>query len=196
MRSMQSIAASVLGFAGLISSASAGTVTQTVHITATSFEQLTTFGVGALPVDPVKGEFTFTLDPTLTYQGSTDITANFLNISLGSTLEFDYDPAASPYVTIGGSAQGVGGFQFATDDFSLALNINTLQPASFAFTQAGIANGWNALTVFAEAGPFPPPPPPPGTPIPPAALMLGTALAALSALGWMRGRLHFGVSAL
>jgi hypothetical protein len=65
--------------------ASAGTITETINFTASGFRSFTPgFSV---PVDPVIGSFTITLDPTITTIGTT-ITLNNINITLSAAAPF------------------------------------------------------------------------------------------------------------
>src|SRR5262249_20719987 len=65
--------------------ASAGTITETINFTASGFPSFTPgFSV---PVDPVIGSFTITLDPTITTIGTT-ITLNNINITLSAAAPF------------------------------------------------------------------------------------------------------------
>ena len=79
------------------------------------------FPTGA-PVDPVVGSFTITFDPTQSYTEETSgITLNSLNINLGSEFGFDYAPAPTPIIIVGGIRTGVHGITPGTDDFFLPI---------------------------------------------------------------------------
>jgi hypothetical protein len=62
----------------------AGTITETINFIASGF------GAGA-PVDPVKGSFTITLDPTMNISGGTTFTLNNINLTPGANTLFFYN---------------------------------------------------------------------------------------------------------
>src|ERR1700722_7769115 len=99
--------------------ANAALVNDLVTFTASGFTSA--FGQ-PVPTDPVTGSFTITFDPTQTYVDQTvGITLNSLNISLGSTLAFDYSPTANSH----GDADElvVGGLQAGADSVFLSPTV-------------------------------------------------------------------------
>jgi hypothetical protein len=69
--------------------ASADTITETINFTASGFRDVNHPGV-SVPVDPVIGSFTITLDPTIstTSTTGTTITLNNINITLSAAAPF------------------------------------------------------------------------------------------------------------
>jgi hypothetical protein len=120
------------------------TSTYDVTFTATGFSS---FPAGETsPVDPVTGSFTITFDPTQTYTDETaGITLTGLNISLGSSLGFDYSPTgmAADELFVGGISDTVKLVQFSpsTDDFVLQIKDfttnSTFNQVVYAQTGAG-----------------------------------------------------------
>jgi len=96
MRSILLFSAFVAGSVAVgAQAADAALVHDLVTFTASGFTSA--FGE-PVPTDPVTGSFTITFDPTQTYVDQTvGITLNSLNISLGSTLAFDYSPTANSH---------------------------------------------------------------------------------------------------
>ena len=118
---------SILLFSGFVAgsvavgaqAADAALVHDLVTFTASGFTSA--FGE-PVPTDPVTGSFTITFDPTQTYVDQTvGITLNSLNISLGSTLAFDYSPTANSH----GDADElvVGGLQAGADSVFLSPTV-------------------------------------------------------------------------
>jgi hypothetical protein len=121
--------------------AKAASVTDDVTFSASGF---TSFPTGVTPpTDPVTGSFTITFDPTQTVTDSTGITLNTQNISLDSSLVFDYSPSAYTISTpdgpasfaagelvVGGSFDGAATVQYgpATNDFTLQISSFTTSP--------------------------------------------------------------------
>jgi hypothetical protein len=132
----------VLGAGG--TAAIGATTTYDVTFTSTDFES---FPAGeTAPVDPVTGSFTITFDPTQTYLNETaGITLTGLNISLGSSLGFDYSPTGpgADELFVGGIEDGVKFVQFspATNDFVLQITTFTASPAFNQVVYAQIAGG-------------------------------------------------------
>jgi hypothetical protein len=132
----------VLGAGG--TAAIGATTTYDVTFTSTDFES---FPAGeTAPVDPVTGSFTITFDPTQTYLNETaGITLTGLNISLGSSLGFDYSPTGpgADELFVGGIEDGVKFVQFspATNDFVLQITTFTASPAFNQVVYAQIAAG-------------------------------------------------------
>jgi PEP-CTERM motif len=137
--SCTSIILAVLLFAATVP-ANAGLMTYDVKFSANTFQVGS--GANPAPVDPVTGEFTITMDPTVDVVNDTaDISLKSLNIVLDSPLAFTYNPAAeSPFpagtLRVGGLADGADGVQFnpSTNDFWLQIASFATAPA---FTQVG-----------------------------------------------------------
>lgn len=179
MRILGLAAAAMLGVVALAHNASAGTVTTTVTFSATNFVA-ESFGGGPAPVDPVSGSFSFTYDPSQSYSDSTDIVKNLLNINLGSTLAFNYDPVAKR-VTIGGELAGVTGVQFGSNDIYLRVDLFPGGIAPYAgYSQASVLDAFFThdvtYTVATVAA----------TPVPSSLLMLMTAFAGVGGASLLR----------
>jgi hypothetical protein len=120
MRSILLFSAFVAGSVAVgAQAADAALVHDLVTFTASGFTSA--FGE-PVPTDPVTGSFTITFDPTQTYVDQTvGITLNSLNISLGSTLAFDYSPTANSH----GDADElvVGGLQAGADSVFLSPTV-------------------------------------------------------------------------
>jgi PEP-CTERM motif len=120
MRSILLFSAFVAGSVAVSAQAAdAALVHDLVTFTASGFTSA--FGE-PVPTDPVTGSFTITFDPTQTYVDQTvGITLNSLNISLGSTLAFDYSPTANSH----GDADElvVGGLQAGADSVFLSPTV-------------------------------------------------------------------------
>ena len=102
-------------------------VTYNVDFTAHTFQ----IGSGAdpAPQDPVVGAFTITFDTDVAVTNATSgITLKSLNISLGSSLSYSYDPNAGTFpagtLRVGGLNAGSDVIIFgpSTDDFWLYIN--------------------------------------------------------------------------
>jgi hypothetical protein len=137
-------------------------------------------GLGSPPVDPVTGSFSFTYDPLQSYSGSTDVVLNLLNINLGSTLAFNYDPVAKR-VTIGGDQVGVTGIQSGSNDIYLRVDLFPGGIAPYAgYAQTSVLDSFFThdvtYTVATVAA----------TPVPSSVLMLMTAFAGLGGVGLLR----------
>jgi hypothetical protein len=166
-------------FAMHTSLAAAGTITQTVSFTATDFVG---HGGPPTPVDPVKGTFTFTIDPTLDYTNEmAGISASQLNITLGfDTLAFDFD-SSTHNITIGGALIGACCFQESWNDFALRFNIDNLAAGGyFSYSQFPVVDHYDAHSLVLQQGAFA------TTPLPPSLVMLSTGLLALGVMGWRR----------
>jgi hypothetical protein len=126
MRASHALAAAVALLPLATAPAGASPVSYDVGFSVNTFTAA--FG-GAVPVDPVTGSFTITFDPTLTYTNSTaGIALNSLNITLGSSLSFNYNPAAdgsfaAGTLRVGGLFNGADQIQYSppTDDFWLYI---------------------------------------------------------------------------
>jgi hypothetical protein len=120
MRSILLFSAFVAGSVAVgAQAADAALVHDLVTFTASGFTSA--FGE-PVPTDPVTGSFTITFDPTQTYVDQTvGITLDSLNISLGSTLAFDYSPTANSH----GDADElvVGGLQAGADSVFLSPTV-------------------------------------------------------------------------
>ena len=120
MRSILLFSAFVAGSVAVgAQAADAALVHDLVTFTASGFTSA--FGE-PVQTDPVTGSFTITFDPTQTYVDQTvGITLNSLNISLGSTLAFDYSPTANSH----GDADElvVGGLQAGADSVFLSPTV-------------------------------------------------------------------------
>jgi hypothetical protein len=120
-----------VGLAGVfcVSSAKAATITETYTFDLTGFVNL--FGTGEIPPDSeIKGSFTLTYDPTLTYStGTTGLVVNYLTgVTVDSTLSFDY---ADNQLEFGGSAGTAGDVYTGTNDLVVSLNVSDPTNASF-----------------------------------------------------------------
>ena len=164
-----------------IPSANAATITYDVSFSATNFSP------ASAPVDPVKGSFTITFDPTQSFSDSTTgITLDSLNISLGSTLGFSYTPG-SRILEVGGIQNNVGGVGTGTDDFALVIpgfpNGPFVGGIEFFYNQGG-SDTFDALTTSFTT-----------TPLPAALPLFATGLGALGLFGWHRKRKAQAVAA-
>ncbi|WP_162532185.1 PEP-CTERM sorting domain-containing protein [Candidatus Scalindua japonica] len=128
-------------------SANATQITYDVSFSANTFQ----IGAGPdpAPTDPVSGNFTVTLDPTVAVTNNTaDIALNSLNIALGSMISFSYDPVAGTFpagsLRVGGLSSGSDVIQFSpsTDDFWLYINDFATTPTfeQFGYTQTSVSN--------------------------------------------------------
>jgi hypothetical protein len=149
-----------------------------------------------VPTDPVTGSFTITFDPTQTYLDSTGITLNTQNISLDSSLVFDYSPSAyAPFaageLVVGGSSDGAAGvvLESGNADFYLQILTFTTTPTfqqlgyvteggSYFYSALGTGAG-SSVTVTPVVS---------ATPLPAALPLFATGLGALGLLGWRRKR--------
>jgi hypothetical protein len=164
----------------------AATVTDLVTFSANSFNATG----GTVPTDPVNGSFTITFDPTQTYTDSTSgITLNGLNISLGSSLAFDYSPTSQTVdgvtylpgeLVVGGITDGAGMVQFspATDDFWLFVNTFATSPTFLQVGYAQVAAGNNLFFTTNGTGSVSVAP----VPLPAAAWLMVSGLVGLGAL--------------
>ncbi|HTX51745.1 MAG TPA: PEP-CTERM sorting domain-containing protein [Caulobacteraceae bacterium] len=131
----------------LAGAAHAALVTDDVTFSATD---LTSVYGQSVPVDPVTGEFQITFDPTQTYTDDTsDITLLSLNITLGSSLSFDYSPTgnangSADQLVVGGVEDGAAVIQDSpsTDDFYLHIDDFTTAPAfqQLGYTQTSVGS--------------------------------------------------------
>jgi len=116
--------------------ASAEIMTYNISFVAEDF--IVGSGPDPAPVDPVVGSFLVTLDPTLTYNHeTTGISLNSLNIDLGSTPSFSYDPTLNNGQLSIGGVNGGSDFIFfspSTNDFWLFLYNFATTPT---FTELG-----------------------------------------------------------
>ena len=132
-------------------SANAATTTYDVSFSADTFQIGS--GPDPAPVDPVTGSFTVTLDPAVAVTNNTaDISLNSLNIALGSSLSFSYDPVAGTFpagtLRVGGLSFGAGfgsdviQFNPSTNDFWLYINDFTTTPAfeQLGYTQTSVSS--------------------------------------------------------
>jgi PEP-CTERM motif len=136
------VGGAVMGAAG--SSALGATITDDVTFTSTNF---TSFPAGeTAPVDTVTGSFRITFDPTQTYVDETSgITLTGLNITLGSSLGFDYSPTGpdADELFVGGIADTVKLVDFSpsADDFVLQIKTFTASPVFNQVVYAQVAAG-------------------------------------------------------
>jgi hypothetical protein len=129
-------------------SAGAASTTYNVSFSANNFQVGS--GGDPAPVDPVMGDFTITLDPTMDVENSTDgITLNDLYIALGSQLCYTYKTAADGAfppgtLRVGGLNAGsdVIIFDPSTDDFWLFIDDFTGTPQfnQLGYTQTSVSN--------------------------------------------------------
>ena len=96
----------------LPSLANSDVVTYNIGFTADTFQVGS--GPDPAPVDPVTGSFTVSLDPTVQVTNSTNnITLHDLNIALGSSISYSYDPTLEGgFLSVGGIFSGAGVIQF------------------------------------------------------------------------------------
>ena len=110
--------------------AKANTITLSYDFSVSGFQS------GA-PVDPVTGSFTVTFDDAVTYNNETSgIVVSNLNIPLDSAPAFNYVPAPIDVLYIGGSANGVFGFDpgpYDNDFFMAMTSASTASPNFFLF---------------------------------------------------------------
>ena len=163
--------------------AEGSTITDTVNFSASGF----TAAFGGTPTDPVTGSFTITFDPTQSYSNETaGITLNNLNIPLGSSLAFSYEPTVSPLgpstLIVGGVNSGAEFVTFFTDDFYFQIVNLVTSPEfrQFGYTTAGglyfftdVNSSTSSVSVSA-------------TPIPAALPLFASALGGLGLFGWRR----------
>lgn len=146
------IALAAMLLAAAAAPANAGNMTYDVSFSANTFFGGTNaplYDNGGAPVDPVTGSFTVTLDPTLVYTNSTaGISLNSLNIALGSSLSFSYDPAGGTpgRLRVGGISGGSdvifinpssNDFWLFIDDFATTP---TFEQLGYSQTATGPAN--------------------------------------------------------
>jgi hypothetical protein len=181
--------------------ANAATVTDLVTFSATSFSggPAPSYTGGTAPVDPVTGSFTITFDPTQTYLDSTTgITIGSLNISLGSTLSFDYSPSsysaggttfAAGELVVGGASNGACcvTLESGNTDFYLQILNFASDPT---FNQLGYvtADGSYFFSAIGASGGSVSVTPVSPTPLPAALPLFASGLGALGFLGWRRKR--------
>jgi len=165
---MRKTSALLVGVALLSASATpsiAGTVTYFVEFAASGFH----LPIGAppvpVPVDPVTGSFTITFDPAHDYATDTTagITFDSLNLTLGSTLAFQYDHT-SDLLAVGGTDAGVNGIRIAPESNDFGIGIHDFTGASpfshsLSYTQSVTGNGHDfftsSVTVSVTATPIP-----------------------------------------
>jgi len=118
--------------------ASAATITKVVDFSANSFVD-GSLTPGVAPVDPVMGQFTITLDPALTASDETSgIALDSLNITLGSSLAYNYDPLTDR-LEVGGLATGADTVTFSPAQNDFWLFINDFLSGTPIFEQVGYA---------------------------------------------------------
>ena len=162
---------------GLISTAAAAAVIDyDIDFRARNF--IPAEGSTPAPVDPVFGAVSLALDPALSYvDATTGVSLNALNLALGSPMSFSYDSTID-YLQVGGSQNGVSIFP-NTNDFLLTIANFAVNPTfeSLIYAQTG------TIVYFTSDGDLAP------ISLPPALLLLGSALAGLAGLG-LRGRVR------
>jgi hypothetical protein len=182
--------------------AMAATVTDDVTFSATSFSggPPPSYSGGTAPVDPVTGSFTITFDPTQTYLNSTGITLNTQNISLDSSLVFDYSPSAylvngTPFaageLVVGGSSDGAANVLLESGNADFYLQVLTFastptfnqlgyvtEDGSYFYSAIGTGAG-SSVAVTPEL---------PATPLPAALPLFASGLGAMGFFGWRRKR--------
>ncbi len=136
-------------------SASAATMTDLVTFSANTFQASGGSPALSPPTDPVTGSFTITYDPALTYADTTSgIALNTLNISLGSSLSFNYSPSsqtvdgvtyAAHELVVGGISDGAGQILLPSNDFWLFVNTF---PTSPTFNQVGYSTASSNTNAF------------------------------------------------
>jgi hypothetical protein len=172
-------------------SASADTITDLVTFSATSFSggAPPSYTGGTAPVDPVTGSFTITFDPTQTYSDSTGITLNTLNISLGSSLAFDYSPSTGELV-VGGSSDGAASVFLESGNPDFYIQILNFSSAS-TFNQLGYVTedgSYFYSAIGTDAGSVSVTPEVSATPLPAALPLFASGFGVMGLLGWRRKR--------
>src|SRR3954462_14120176 len=98
-------------------SASAATITYDVHFGLAGLSYSGAPPTVAAPVPFVLGGFHITLDPTGASFGS--VPSDYFNLPVASPIEYSFDPSGSTVLSIGGSANGLGGATFGQNDFAM-----------------------------------------------------------------------------
>ena len=108
--------------------ADAVSITRTFQFTATSFNPATA------PVTTVTGSATVTFDPMGgdVFNQKGGITLHSLNVSLGEVVGFNYRPASSDAMTIGGAAP-TGVIALGAQDFALGFRAASSGSPTFSF---------------------------------------------------------------
>jgi len=163
--------------------ASAATVTQTIHFSATDF---IAYGAYAVPVEPVSGSFTLTYDPSVEVQYvSSGVTLNSINIPLDTNYPlrlFNY-PALNELDVSTHAGPVIPGL------FSLSLQLGTgtgsliyttlVDPKYLPFDPAGYGQFYSSNVTYSITQ----------TPIPSALLLFASAIGGLGLIGRRRRNL-------
>ena len=172
----------VLAFAialtSLASAADASLITTTVKVTGTGFDA---WSGSAVPVDPVVGVFTFTLDPNQVYSDQTlGLKVDSLNIAYAGPATWKYDGHGG--VTIAGDST-VNSLTWGTDDFFLSFQLIDMPlydtEPYWGYTNHSVVDYFDTYNVTIQQLPTP-------TPIPAALPLFVSALGGLGFMGWRR----------
>jgi hypothetical protein len=175
-----------------VGAAKAALVHDLVTFSASDFQ----IGQGSdpAPVDPVKGSFEISFDPTQTYTDQTaGIKLDALNIALGSALSFSYTTTGTfaGVLVVGGVEDGASKVQFSpsTNDFWLFINNYASAPSfkQLGYSQTSVSTdnlfftpdpgGTGSVTVTPITS---------GVPEPATWAMMLTGFACLGFLGYSR----------
>jgi hypothetical protein len=187
MRFVEMTAAVILGLALASPLAEAATITQTLDFMASHFaSQRGTVAVK----DPMHGSFTFTLDDTKSYTDvQNGLTWHTMNMSVVHPIVFSYDPQQK-LLTVGANGHA-SQYIWGTNDFTLAVYLGP-QPngAFFGYSLTGHNDSYETynVQVSAQASAATRAAAISAAPLPGSVLMLLTALALLTGVGWVRAR--------